>query len=123
MKATIRDQETLKTVRPLELVSYLRAQGWRQVSELDDKSALWEKPCRGHRQNEEVVLPLRQEVGDFALRVSEVLRILENVKIGLSWRSFGISKRHLATLIRVRASATQTTSGSIPLELVLNCVN
>src|ERR1043166_6902415 len=50
MKATTRDQETLRTVRPLELVSFLRAQGRRQVSEFD----VWEKPFRDHGQYEEV---------------------------------------------------------------------
>ncbi len=45
MRATIRDQETLKTIRPLELVGYLRAQGWRQISEIDEKSSLWEVPA------------------------------------------------------------------------------
>jgi hypothetical protein len=117
MKATIRDQETLKTVRPLELVSYLRAQGWRQVSELDDKSALWEKPCRDHNQSEEVVLPLRQEVGDFALRVSEVLRTLEHVEHRSQLEILRDLLTSSSDLIRVRASAAQATSGSIPLDL------
>ena len=32
MKATIRDAAALSTIRPLEVVSYLRAAGWKKES-------------------------------------------------------------------------------------------
>ena len=76
MRVTIRDQETLRSIRPLELFSYLRNQGWHQVAELDDRSALWQRQSVAQQEDsEEVTLPLRQDLGDFALRVSEVLRV------------------------------------------------
>jgi len=118
MRATIRDQETLKTIRPLELVSYLRAQGWRQLSEIDEKSALWGGPCRDHgHEDEEVVVPLRQETGDFALRLSEVLRTLEQVEHRSQLEILRDLLTSSSDLIRVHAPASQTSSGSIPLDL------
>ncbi len=77
MKATIRDLETLNAVRPLELVSYLRANQWQQAQRLE-KGAFWTKEQGS--SNFEVLLPLDASLRDFPNRIAEVLAMLEQVE-------------------------------------------
>jgi hypothetical protein len=69
--------------------------------------------------DEEIVLPLREEVGDFALRVSEVLKVLESVEHRSQLEILRDLLTSSSDLIRVRASTGQTTNGSIPLDLAV----
>ncbi len=73
MKATIRDAEILRAIRPLELVAYLRANGWRQEQRLE-RGAFWRK------ESNELLLPLDSNLGDFANRMAEVLQMLERAE-------------------------------------------
>lgn len=117
MRATIRDQETLRSIRPLELFSYLRNQGWHHVAELDDRSALWERQGAAAQEDpEEVTLPLRQDLGDFALRVSEVLRVLERVEQRSQVEILSDLMTSSSDLIRLRAFSADHGTSSIPLE-------
>ncbi len=117
MRATIRDQETLRSIRPLELFSYLRNQGWHHVAELDDRSALWERQGTAPQQDaEEVTLPLRQNLGDFALRVSEVLRVLERVEQRSQVEILSDLMTSSSDLIRLRTFSADHGTSSIPLE-------
>ena len=73
MKATIRDAEILRAIRPLELVAYLRANGWHQEQRLE-RGAFWRK------ESNELLLPLDSNLRDFANRMAEVLQMLERAE-------------------------------------------
>ena len=77
MRTTIRDIETLASIRPLEMVAYLRANGWQQEQKLE-LGAFWIKET----QNEtfELLLPLDPKVRDLPNRMAEVLRTLEEAE-------------------------------------------
>lgn len=77
MKATIRDIETLRTVRPLEVVSYLRAHRWHQAEKFE-RGAFWIKEEGG--TNFEILLPLDATLRDFPNRIAEVLATLEQAE-------------------------------------------
>ncbi|HEV7866766.1 MAG TPA: hypothetical protein VGO90_03735 [Chthoniobacteraceae bacterium] len=77
MKATIRDLEILRAVRPLEVVSYLRAHQWKQVEKLE-RGAFWIKEEAG--ESFEVLLPLDTALRDFPNRIAEVLATLEQAE-------------------------------------------
>ncbi len=77
MKATIRDLETLRTIRPLEMVSYLRAHQWHQAEKLD-RGAFWVKEDSG--ESFEILLPLDAALRDFPYRIAEALATLEEVE-------------------------------------------
>src|SRR5215470_5109861 len=79
MKALVRDTETLQSLRPLELVQYLRANGWRQGRQIPDKASHW--LSKGDSGEEiEILLPLRMDFADYAARMAEVLQALEVVE-------------------------------------------
>lgn len=77
MKATIRDLETLRTIRPLEVVSYLRAHRWQQAEKIE-RGAFWVKEEGG--KNFEILLPLDATLRDFPNRIAEVLSTLEEAE-------------------------------------------
>jgi len=74
MKATIRDIDTLRSIRPLELLSYLRAHHWFQASQIEN-GAFWAKELEG--ESFEVLLPLDANLRDYPNRIAEVLQTLE----------------------------------------------
>lgn len=77
MKATIRDLETLRAVRPLEVASYLRANRWHLAEKLD-RGAFWIKDEGG--ASFEILLPLDAALRDFPNRIAEVLATLEQAE-------------------------------------------
>jgi hypothetical protein len=76
MKALVRDTETLQTLRPLELVQYLKANGWQQNRQIPDKASYWHgKGADGEEL--EILLPLRTNFADYTARMAELLHVLE----------------------------------------------
>ena len=77
MKATIRDIDTFRSIRPLELLAYLRARQWFQSGQMDN-GAFWAK----EQENEsfELLLPLDANLRDYPNRIAEVFQTLELVE-------------------------------------------
>ena len=73
MKATIQDIRALRSVRPLEVVSYLRAHQWQQAQVIEG-GAFWTKDEAG--SSFELLVPLDVTLRDFPNRVAEVLATL-----------------------------------------------
>jgi hypothetical protein len=78
MKATLQDIDALMAISPLDVASYLRAHTWEKVHEIGTKALVWH--LKQGRKIWELVLPLDKTLEDFALRLSDVIRILENVE-------------------------------------------
>jgi hypothetical protein len=80
MTGHMNGHHALQALKPLEVASYLRVQGWRQDADLNGKGSLWLLgPGNGHDEAD-VTLPLRRDLGDFELRMSEVVRTLGRVE-------------------------------------------
>jgi hypothetical protein len=87
MKIDIRDVAAMRSLRPLEVAAYLRAQCWVPQSPVVHCS-VWTK---GEGPNQfEIVVPMDQERRDYALRMGELLQTLADRKsvvwVGLSSR-------------------------------------
>lgn len=80
MKVTVRDSEILKSIEPGVLVSHLRTKGWYEKARIyDNDGAVWRlKDNSG--DEEEILLPIKQNLGDYAARISDVLKTLERVE-------------------------------------------
>jgi hypothetical protein len=114
MRASITDAQALKGLKPLEVVPYLKSKGWLQSSVLGDKSALWEKQAGDI--TEELWLPLRPELGDYALRMSEMLQTLERVEERSQLEILQDLITTSADLVRVRTAVLKATDGTIGFE-------
>jgi hypothetical protein len=115
MKATIRDVEALRAIRPTDLMTYLRATGWELSSE-SEKAAYWEKTTEG-ATTFELLVPLRKDFGDFASRINEALETLETVETRSQLEIFSDLVTASADVIRVRThSRDGEDQGSLSLE-------
>ena len=114
MRATVRDSESLSALRPLELVSYLRASGWRQQQVVPDRSATWVK--RNARGEEyELLLPLAR-FQDFPTRISDLLRTLELAEDRSQIEILNDLTSTAADIVRVVSQNPDVADGSIPVD-------
>ncbi len=115
MRANITDNIALSTLRPLEVVSYLRSTLWRKAQELAGQWSSWVRPDETGEEFE-VTVPLNHQFRDFASRMGDVLRVLEVVE-GRS--QLQILRDLLVTgadVIRLRIADAESTDSSVPLE-------
>jgi len=96
------------------LAAYLRAKGWHQVSRIGDKGALWEKD--DGEGTAEILLPLDQSLGDYVLRMSEILGVLESVEDRSQLEILRDIETVSGDLIRVRVQRRDVHDGTVPLE-------
>ncbi len=113
MKAVIRDPAILTAVRPLDLASYLRASGWREVKHAP-AWAEWTYAVNG--QEYEALLPLDPAFRDYPGRIAEVLRALEAVEGRSQLEILRDLSCTGSDVIRLRVEGNGASDGSIPLE-------
>ncbi|MBF0158676.1 MAG: hypothetical protein HQL58_04065 [Magnetococcales bacterium] len=111
MKVTIRDAALIKELRPLEVAAYLRATGWEQQTTEKGQWSIWTKG-----DDHELLLPLQQEFGDFALRMSEVLQLLQQVEGRSQQTIFNDLLTTGSDIVRVRFAGARLTDGSMPID-------
>ena len=112
MNAEITDSETLRSLRPLDIASYLHATGWHNVDNLGEKASLW---VSRDNPDAELVVPKRQAFGDFGLRVSEILQTLSKVEHRSQLHIFADVASVSSDLVRLRAVDRETEQGTLPL--------
>lgn len=103
----------LGAVRPVEVAAYLQAKGWTRRSSFNEsKASLWLAPAG--RGDVDVLLPVRETVADYDLRIGELLRGIAQVE----GRSPGEVMRDVATanadLIRVRVLGDAPAGDTLP---------
>ena len=116
MSASVLAADALRALRPLEVASYLRVHGWRQEADLNGKGSVWLLPAEVGREEADITLPLQRDLGDFALRMGDVLRTLRRVERRPEPEILQDLMTTSSDLIRVRAPSREAESGSLPLE-------
>src|SRR5437879_3454045 len=71
MKVEIRDAEAMRMLRPMDVAAYLRSRGWTQRPASARQSTIWTVRCG--EEEFEALLPLEASVGDFALRMGDIV--------------------------------------------------
>ena len=109
MKVNIHDNEVLLSLRPMSLIGYLRAKGWRQYSTVSGKNAVWI-----HTDPEaEVVIPFRREAVDFLVHMRNLLSELEIVEERSQLDIIRDLLNSGFDVIRFAARSTNTSDGTI----------
>ncbi|MEH1778351.1 MAG: hypothetical protein V7L26_04215 [Nostoc sp.] len=80
MIVTVRDPNILSNLDPQKLTSYLQAQGWYQESQVGNKESVWIKTT-DFGEEFDITLPLNPGIRSYALRMAEILSILEKVEV------------------------------------------
>jgi hypothetical protein len=112
MNAEITDIETLRSLRPLDIVSYLHATGWRNVENRSEKASLWVSEAN---PDTELVVPKRQAFADFGLRISDILQTLSKVEHRSQLHIFSDVASVWSDLVRLRAVDRDIEQGTLPL--------
>jgi hypothetical protein len=115
MNVTIRDSDVLNSLRPADLLTYLRAAGWQREADVGEKAEVWMKRDGGGNTID-LVVPLRREAKDFALRASELLRTLEDVEGRSQQEILEDIEATSADIIRIRAISSDAANGTISLD-------
>ena len=80
MKVTIKDSQILKTVQPDIIQAHLQATGWQETGRIyNDAGAIW-RLKKDSTDEYEILLPLQHNLGDYAERISDILKTLEIVE-------------------------------------------
>lgn len=108
MKAIVTDRNIIETISSLELKAYLLAQGWSVADKIKDKAIILTK------DNSELILPTRRDLGDFVLRLSELLKALSDIEQRSMISLIDDINKSGVDVIRVRM-IEDTEDGSIPL--------
>jgi hypothetical protein len=115
VKVAVQDSATLRALKPLELAAYLRANGWRQEADIGGgKGSLW--LLRSNGSEFDITLPARRDLGDYALRMSEVLHTLAEAESRSQLDVLRDIETTTADLVRIRAPSRDTDNGTLPLE-------
>lgn len=120
MKAIVSDLDALRSLKPLELVQYLRFKGWQQDSELGSKATLWVRADGGG--TDEIVLPKRRDFADFDLRMAEVLKTLAKTEARSQLDILRDVQTASADLVRLRAPARDADDSSLAINAAVSFV-
>jgi hypothetical protein len=117
MKPVLSDKESLTSVIPAKVEDYLRRTGWMEVRRQPNFAALWERLDDGTGRRLRVIVPLDQELGDYAARVADVLRVLENSEQRPASEIFNAlnSALHLSDAFEVSIERDDIVRGLIPI--------
>jgi hypothetical protein len=75
MSPWIENLDRIGALEPFEVVAYLRARDWRRTDRIREVATVWAPPSSEPRQAE-VIVPSDRSVGDFAIRMAELVRAL-----------------------------------------------
>jgi hypothetical protein len=114
MKATVRDISALAAIKPLEVAAYLRASGWRQVTEASQRWATW--LLKQGSEEFEIGLPLDDTLRDFVQRMGDVLATLEAVEERSQLEIIRDLLVGSADVVRLRLADKELADGSVPID-------
>lgn len=117
MKPALLDKASLTSVSPVSVEDYLRRTGWMEVRRQPNFAARWERHDDRTGRRLRVVVPLDQELGDYAARVADVLRVLENLEQRPSSEIFKTlsTASHLSDTFEVSIERDDIVQGLIPI--------
>ena len=120
MKATIRDQQALRSVGPYQLAAYLHAQGWKEVERTEGLRAVWGLAQDGEKY--ELLVPLAHDLRDYALRMAEVLETLETVEERSQPELLRAIETTSSDIIRIVAEGEDGGEFSVPIDAGVSLV-
>jgi hypothetical protein len=72
------DARAYEALQPFQVAAYLRSRGWQRSEDIRDVATVWVPSASD--QQVEVILPTDRTVGDFAIRMAELIRALSAIE-------------------------------------------
>lgn len=79
MKVSIQDYDALQEIGIVALSAYLRGSGWQQTRLIGDRAAIW-KQRNVEGEEFEVLVPQKQSLDDYSLRIGQAIHTLSVVE-------------------------------------------
>ncbi len=114
MNIVIRDRTPFEQLNPGDVAAYLRNSGWIEVESQPDRMSVWTSQI--DREEIEIILPLRRTLGDYVLRMSEVVGGIAARENRSQLEVLSDLQTAGADVIRVRFRHANANDGSISLE-------
>ncbi|PQO46166.1 hypothetical protein [Blastopirellula marina] len=115
MNVDIRDPDAIRSLRPLEVVTYLRSHSWKLQREVpNSKASIWTTAIE--EEEYEVLVPFDISIRDFATRMAELLETLAIVEKRSQTQIFSDLLTTFADVIRIRLDDPELKDGSLPIE-------
>ncbi len=114
MNPTIFEREDVRALNPGDVSLYLQMKGWRKTADLGDKGSVW---LLGHgNASADLMLPMRRDLKDFELRMSQLIRTLVDVEKRAAQEILTDISVPSADVVRVRVFSDDDSSGTLALE-------
>jgi hypothetical protein len=115
MKGSVQDKTALDSLHPLEVAAYLRTSGWVQTRSSSGKEVVWTKDS-GESLPFEARLPLDRQFGDFALRMHDLLAVLETTEERSQFEILRDLQTSATDVIRIRLLARESSDGTLQID-------
>ena len=107
-------REQVEALRPGDVRLYLTSRGWLPRPDgASPKAVEFHNPAYAEV---ELLLPLKQDVGDFALRMADVVVGLATIEQRSPWEVLNDLSGPPGDVLRLRVAAPDATLGNIPLD-------
>lgn len=107
-------KDQVRSLRPRDVQLYLLSRGWEAD---DDESSvdamLFRHPSLG---DAEILLPLRRDLGDYTLRMADVVQTLGALERRSPFQVLNDLSGPPSDVLRLRISASDATLGNLPLD-------
>jgi hypothetical protein len=115
MNAWIEDSRQYDTLQPFQVVAYLRSRGWRRTEEIGDVASVWIPPSQEGIEAE-VIVPTDSTVGDFTVRMAELVHALTVVERRSPAELLADITLSTSDVMRLSFVGQAYDDGSIPIE-------
>lgn len=114
MNTEIHDAEAMRTLSPLEVVAYLRSTGWEESRRVQSLASVWKLQVRG--EEFEAAIPLQNSLGDFALRMGDVVQVLAEAEQRSPTDVYSDLSTAYADVVRIRLADLSMRDGTMSIE-------
>ena len=113
-------RDRIEALRPRDVQHYLASRGWTPVEEESTPIAsIHRHPTMG---NAEVIVPLRRELADYALRMADIAQALAIVEQRPVLEVLSDLSAPPSDILRLRVQASEATLGNLPLDDALQLI-
>ncbi len=113
MKVDKYDRALIASLLPSHIAAYLSVNGWLLTKSKPGSVSVWR--LSRHKEDYEIELPLDEQMGDFVVRVAEIIRTLEVVEDRSQLAILTDLARASADTVRVRISSDETFDGTVSI--------